>query len=84
MRRVTIAGAAFLGLLLLGRAAAGQVGPDSLASLARAALPAVVTITVPDESNPKLLDDDSPSAELLYELFGGLLLKGAARPWPRG
>lgn len=76
MRSVTTVGAAFLGLLLLARAAGGQVGPDSLASLARLALPAVVTITVPDESGPDLSDHDGPPAEVLYELFGGGLLKG--------
>ena len=71
MRSVTTAGAAFLGLLLLAGAAGGQVGPDDFASLARVALPAVVTITVPDESDAGLSDEDGPSAELLYELFGG-------------
>lgn len=73
MRSLTTTGAAFLGLLLLARAAGGQVGPDGFASLARVALPAVVTITVPDESGTGLSDDAGPPAELLYELFGGLL-----------
>ena len=76
MRRLTTVGAAFLGLLLLAPAAGGQVGPDDFASLARVALPAVVTITVPDESGPGLSDDAGPPAELLYELFGGALTQG--------
>ena len=80
MRSVTPSGAAFLGLLLLAGAASGQVGPDDFASLARVALPAVVTITVPDELGAGLSDDDSRSAEFLYELFGGPR-RGGARPW---
>ena len=76
MRCLTTAGAAFLGLLLLAGAAGGQVGPDDFASLARVALPAVVTITVPAASGPGLSDDEGPPAELLYELFGGALPRG--------
>jgi serine protease Do len=71
MRSVTPAGVVLLGLLLLAGAASGQVGPDDFASLARTALPAVVTITVPDDAG--LPDDDSRSTELLHELFGGPL-----------
>ena len=57
----------------LAGTAGAQGGPDGLASLARAALPAVVTITVPDESGPGLLDEDGAPAELRRELFGELL-----------
>jgi serine protease Do len=73
MRRVTPAGGAFLGLLLLAGAARGQVGPESFASLAHFTLPAVVTITVPDVFDARPSDEDSRSAEFLYELFGGPL-----------
>src|SRR5678815_1595699 len=73
MRKVMPAGAAFLGLLLLAGAARGQVGPEDFASLARVSLPAVVTITVPDVFDAGSSDEDSRSAEFLYELFGGPL-----------
>jgi S1-C subfamily serine protease len=72
MRSLTTAGAAFLGLLLLVRAAGAQV-PDGFGSLARVALSAVVTITAPDVSSAALFDDTGPPDELLNDLFGGLL-----------
>ena len=71
MRGFVAAGPVCLGLLLLAETARGQVGPDNLASLARNALPAVVTITVPDEEGPERSDEVSPQTELFYELFGG-------------
>ena len=72
MRGVTPAGPAFLGLLLLAGTASGQVGPDDFAALARVALPAVVTITVPDVFDADS-EENSRSTEFLHELFGGPL-----------
>jgi serine protease Do len=70
--RAVLAGTLLLGLLVVSRIAGAEAVRDSLAPLARAVLPAVVTITAPGVRGPQ----DGLLPNLLSELFGEVVEEG--------